>query len=77
MRIVWHTFFVIQVWLIKLKVYENILGRSCLNFTLHSRPDSTLHIAKSIAALSMSALSMRIWEKYLRGSEKLSPSPHS
>lgn len=65
MRIVWHAFFVIQVWLIKLKAYENTLSRSCLNFTLHSQSDSTLHIAESVTMLSMSALSMGIWDKYL------------
>lgn len=65
MRSVWHAFFVIQVWLIKLKAYENTLSRLCLNFTLRSQSDSTLHIAESVTMLSMSALSMGIWDKYL------------
>lgn len=65
MRSAWHTFFVTQVWLIKLKAYENTLSGSCLNFTLHSQSDSTLHIAETITMLSISALSMGIWETYL------------
>lgn len=65
MRSVWHTFFVIQVWLTKLKAYVNTLSRSCLNFILHSQSVSTLYIAESITVLSMSALSVGIQEKYL------------
>lgn len=72
MRSVWHAFFVIPVWLIKLKVYVNTLSRSCLNFVLHSQSVRTLHIAESVTASSMSSLSVGIQEKYLRGSEKLS-----
>lgn len=47
------------------EVCEHTLSRSCVNFTLHSQSESALWVAEGVTVLSMSALSVGIWEKYL------------
>lgn len=49
----------------KSETCESTLSRSCLNFTLHSQPESALWVAEGVTVLNMSALPGGIWEKYL------------
>lgn len=60
-----HALFIIQVWVMKAEACENTLSRSCVNFTLHSQSVSALWAAGGVSVLSMAALPVGIWEKYL------------